>query len=638
VTLYGKLGIPELAQKLPQRCLPPGASVGMTTPEATEHLGLNEPIPVIQGGADAFVGMIGLGCVRPGQMCLITGSSHLHCVVTSQKGTAPGSWGAYAGAPLPGLKFAEGGQSSTGSLLRWARDNLLTPGGAVGSGAQSASALSYAELDAEAADVPPGADGLVALETFQGSRTPVTDPMARGAFVGFTLSHKRAHLWRALLEAVCFGTRACVEALQAAGHPCQEIIMAGGATRSPLWLQLHADVTGKSVVVCENTDAPLLGCAVLAAVGIGVHNSVPDAVAAMVRVARRVQPDPVVSARYDDLFERVYRPLADAVRPISHAIATAGPRSSSAVKQTVELSGGMTARSPRRRRYKIDELVLVGEADSDVDAEATTETEDTDAEGDGLHEEERYRPVVSPSLLACDWSRIRHEVGRCLKANANRLHVDVFDGAYLDSPKALTFGPQMVSAIRRSCDDRTSRDAVGATPPAILDLHMCVERPRRYVAPMAEAGGDRFVFQWEAMNGNTEAAIELAVEIRAAGMACGISINPKTSVGEIFPVLATNLVDLVDVLAVEPGFGGQVFQRRVLEKVRRLKEWRKENRVDFDIMVDGGINHESAGDALEAGANLLVSGSYLFNHKLGMTKAIETILKQGEPRPDVLLN
>jgi ribulose-phosphate 3-epimerase len=300
----------------------------------------------------------------------------------------------------------------------------------------------------------------------------------------------------------------------------------------------------------------------------------------------------------------------------------------------------LRAFSPRskRRRYAIEELVLVGgggEIDTD---DFATEAEESDAEASNSPDlERRYRPLVSPSLLGCDWSRIRHEVGRCLKAGASRLHVDVFDGVFLDSPKALTFGPQMVAAIRRSCDRAASRigrareggdDRAGAAPHATLDLHMCVDKPRRYVVPMAEAGGDRFVFQWEAM-GSAEAAIELAVDVRAAGMACGVSINPGTSIDEIYPLLATNLVDVVDVLAVEPGFGGQVFQRRVLEKVRRLKEWREENRVDFDIMVDGGINHESAGEAVEAGANVLVSGSYLFNHKHGVASAIEGLLQQG---------
>ena len=306
LSLYETLGIPELSEKLPSRCMAMGTEVGKLTKEASEHTGLPEGLPVIQGGPDAFVGMIGLGCVHAGQICLITGSSHLHCVVTSHPTSARGTWGAYKGSPLPGLNFAEGGQSSTGSVIRWMR-NIL--GGA----------MSYAELDEEATAIAPGSDGLVALETFQGQRTPTTDPLAKGALLGLTLSHTRAHIWRALMEAVCFGTRSCIEALAAAGHDCDEIILAGGIARSPLWLQMHADVTGKPVVVCENSDAPLLGCAILASVGGGTFKSANDAVKAMVRVAKKIEPNERVALTYSKMYQEVYSKVPDAVRPISHA-------------------------------------------------------------------------------------------------------------------------------------------------------------------------------------------------------------------------------------------------------------------------------------------------------------------------------
>ena len=166
LSLYKKLGVPELADKLPQKCLPMGAVIGGLTPEAAKHLGLPEGLPVVQGGPDAFVGMVGLGCIHPGQLCLITGSSHLHCAVTSKPQTSWGVWGAYKGAPLPGINLAEGGQSSTGSIIRWARSLF------------GADDVEYKLLDEEAAQIVPGSDGLVALETFQGSRTPVTDPLA----------------------------------------------------------------------------------------------------------------------------------------------------------------------------------------------------------------------------------------------------------------------------------------------------------------------------------------------------------------------------------------------------------------------------------------------------------------------------
>jgi len=537
MSLYEKLGMLDLADKLPKKCLSMGSLVGTLTKDAAEHLDLNEGLPVAQGGPDAFVGMVGLGCIHPQQLCLITGSSHLHCVVTSQPSTASGTWGAYKGAPLPGINFAEGGQSSTGSIIRWAKALF---------GAQK---LEYSVLDEEASLIEPGCDGLVALETFQGSRTPVTDPLARGALIGLTLSHSRSHIWRAMMEAVCFGTRACVDALEHAGHTCNEIIIAGGTTRSPLWLQMHADVTKKPVILCENIDAPLLGCAILASVGAGVHSSVEEAVNAMVRVSRRVEPDANTVDKYDNIYNNVYTKVSPAVQPIIHNISA--------------LRGG----------------------------------------GGGVEICESDGVIVSPSLLACDWANIEKEIIRCVEANLYRLHIDSFDGVFLNSPDAFTFGPQMVNAMRSVSKD------------VILDVHLCVDRPARYVEPMSRAGASRLIFQWEAMDHQLKDAIALAKDIRDNSMHCGISINPETEVTEILPLLETGFVDSVNVLGVNPGFGGQHFQEKVLEKLKHIKRWSNQNNIKVDLIIDGGVNDQTAASVRDAGANILVTGSYLFNHK-----------------------
>jgi len=572
MSLYNKLGIPDLAEKLPQKCLPMGAVVGHLTTQAASDLHLKEGVPVVQGGADAFVGMIGLGCIEPGQLCLITGSSHLHCVVTSQPSTAPGTWGAYRGAPLQGMNFAEGGQSSTGSIVRWAKHELFegNNGGKY--------EVSYKELDDAASKVPPGSDGLVALETFQGSRTPMTDPLARGALMGLTLSHTRAHIWRALLEGVCFGTKACIDGLAKAGHEADEIIIAGGATRSPLWLQMHADVTGLPVIVCENEDAPLLGCAILASVGVGIHKDVEGAVKAMVRQAKRVEPNQHVKERYAKLYSQVYSKVSEAARPVAHAIASLRGGSEDGVSPTTP---------PRTNK----------------------------------------RVIISPSILAADWADVKVEIQRCVAAGATQIHVDIFDGVFLDSPLALTFGPKMVQDIRKSCSKEV-----------ILDLHICVDRPERYVSAMAQAGGNRFIFQWEAMfdGGNAVSeqnamalyrAIQLSKEAQASGMQCGISINPGTDLDGVYPLLQTGLIDLVDILAVEPGFGGQTFQTKVLTKIEELRRWRSQQAVDFDILVDGGINSKTAAAVIKAGADILVAGTFLFQHPTSMQDGLSDLLQ-----------
>lgn len=430
----------------------------------------------------------------------------------------------------------------------------------------------YKELDEEASKISPGCDGLVALETFQGSRTPVTDPLQRGALLGLTLSHTRAHIWRALMESVCFGTRSCLEGLEKAGHGCDEIVIAGGATRSDLWLQMHADVTGKPVVVCEFIDAPLLGCAILASVNAGVHKTVNDAVNSMVRKSKRVKPSKVSLKTYDELYTRIYSGLGSATRPIHHAIA--------AFSRGGHISAARTTLN-----------------DDDESNKCRTRSSNDDR---------CEFPTISPSLLASDWSNIRGEVRRCLDAGCSRLHIDIFDGVFLDSPHALTFGPQMVDAIRRCSDD------------TILDLHVCVDRPARYIQAMKEAGGNTFIFQWEAVKDAREplkAALDIAREVVKSGMDCGISINPSTSVEEIYPLLKSGLIAVVDVLAVEPGFGGQSFQDSAVEKIKILSQFRENNSIEnnhFEIMVDGGINKDTAERVTSA--DILVAGTFLFKH------------------------
>ena len=177
--LLRRCGLEALEEKWPRTCVAMGQPAGALTAAAAQHLGLKEGTPVSQGGADAFVGLVGLGTATRGGVGVITGSSSLHLAVAPapSKGPpkgAPGVWGPYRGAPLSDLAMSEGGQSTTGAALQWARRIF---GGDV----------SFDDLEAEAAALPVGAEGCAALETFQGARTPETDPKARGALYGLTL-------------------------------------------------------------------------------------------------------------------------------------------------------------------------------------------------------------------------------------------------------------------------------------------------------------------------------------------------------------------------------------------------------------------------------------------------------------------
>jgi ribulose kinase len=159
--------------------------------------------------------------------------------------------------------------------------------------------VGYDTLNAEAAAVPPGCEGLSCLDHFQGNRTPHTDPLSRGALVGLTLAHGRAHIFRGLMESVAFGTRLILETMAERGYRPDSIVIAGGAVRSALWLQIHADVCNIPFVLTKETEAPMLGCGVLAAVAAGIYPDVAAAVQCMVHVDRVVQPDPAAHRQYE---------------------------------------------------------------------------------------------------------------------------------------------------------------------------------------------------------------------------------------------------------------------------------------------------------------------------------------------------
>lgn len=302
ISLLERLGIADLAAKWPAEVLAPGDPVGKLTSEAADHLGLPAGLLVAQGGSDAEIGVIGLGVIEPGQLALITGSSHLHLGIAGGEFHKPGVWGTYADAIYPGRHLVEGGQTSTGSVVNWFKTHF-------------AAETSYDALDQAAARLPPGAEGLLALDHFQGNRTPYTDAASRGALTGLTLKHTPAHVFRAIMESVCFGTRLILESMNGPEFRIDRITVAGGATNSPLWLQLHADIAGLPLTLTEVPDAPALGAAIFAAVAAGAHRSIDEGVAAMVRRTRVIEPDPASHDAYEPIFAQ-YRELYQALKRV----------------------------------------------------------------------------------------------------------------------------------------------------------------------------------------------------------------------------------------------------------------------------------------------------------------------------------
>jgi ribulokinase len=293
-TLLAALDLEDLRSKWPSEIVAAGEVIGPLTASAADHLGLTTGTLVIQGGADAFIGMIGLGVANVGQLALVTGSSHLQLAVTDRPISAPGLWGSYADVVYPDRHVLEGGQSASGSMIAWLR-RFIGPD------------VDLNQLNHEAAELPPGSEGLIVLDHFQGNRTPHTDALSRGALVGLSLSHGRAHVFRAMIESICFGTRSILDAMNAAGLRVDEIVVGGGASRSPLWLQIHADTANLPVKVAKFADAPVLGSAILAAVGAGEFPDIDVGISAMVGIDRVVAPDLANALRYREIMDRYNR-------------------------------------------------------------------------------------------------------------------------------------------------------------------------------------------------------------------------------------------------------------------------------------------------------------------------------------------
>ncbi len=321
LALYRKVGLEDLFDKVPERIVKIGEVVGGLSPEMARAMGLRAGIPVGGGGADAYMGVIGINALAEGTIALITGSSHLQVGVTDRDIHTRGLFGTFPEALVPGLQVIEAGQVSTGSVVRWFTSNFV--GSDIASAAEKAGRSVYDELNARAASIPPGSEGLVVLEHWQGNRTPWTDPWSRGVIRGLTLGHGPAHVYRAILEGVAFGTEVILRKMAQEGVRVEKLVACGGATQSPLWMQIHADVSGKPIAIPEEQQAVTLGSAIAGAVAAGVHPSLTAAASAMVRVASVVEPDAKAHERYAGLVEH-YTATYDSLKEASRRRVQAG--------------------------------------------------------------------------------------------------------------------------------------------------------------------------------------------------------------------------------------------------------------------------------------------------------------------------
>ncbi|MDC0532898.1 ribulose-phosphate 3-epimerase [Candidatus Pelagibacter sp.] len=212
---------------------------------------------------------------------------------------------------------------------------------------------------------------------------------------------------------------------------------------------------------------------------------------------------------------------------------------------------------------------------------------------------------ISPSILSADFSQLGNEIKRLEEGGADLIHVDVMDGHFVPN---LTIGPPVIKALKKNCSIK-------------FDVHLMISPVHKYIDAYADAGADIITIHPEATD-DLSASIK---KIKDLGKKVGVSLNPATKVSIIKGHLEQ--IDLVLIMSVNPGFGGQKFMPEVLDKIKELKNIQKVQNIDFDIEIDGGINFENSKIAIKAGANILVSGTTIFKSNNGDIKKNIDLLK-----------
>lgn len=298
-------GLAEAAQRrMPGRHVAPGVGVGELCEAMGARLGVRAGVPVSAAIIDAHAGVPGAGVAAPGEMVLVMGTSGCHMLLSEHEARIPGVAGIVKDGIVPGYYGIETGQAAMGDAFEFVR--RLT------------GARGFEELEAAAAAVAPGAEGVVCVDWFNGCRTPLMDGSLRGAFVGLTLHHDAAHLYRAALEGSAFGLRWIVETLRGAGVRVERFVATGGLpSRSPLFMKIVASVLESPVAIADVERGPALGAAILGALAAGRagggFEDIGEAVGAMGGGHRVVESMGEWVGVYDDAYAK-YREAAESMR------------------------------------------------------------------------------------------------------------------------------------------------------------------------------------------------------------------------------------------------------------------------------------------------------------------------------------
>lgn len=295
------LGFP--LDKLPQIV---GATdiVGELSDHAGQDLGLPGGIPIVAGGGDGQLAAAGTGIVVPGNVMVNLGTATGVQVYLAEPTFDPSQTLNCAAHVVPGAWEMEGHTQASGTVFRWFRDEF---GKLELAQAKESGLDAYDLLVQQADNAPPGSDDLLFLPTFNGSTAPIVDSHARGAFIGLKLAHKRSHIIRSLLEGISFEIRWMLDTIAATGVPVEEIRLAGGGSKNPIWNQIHADIFDRPIFTVHNPDAAMVGAAMCAAVALGYYDDFNSASEAFVQLGPPTEPRSENAEIYGQTYARYTR-------------------------------------------------------------------------------------------------------------------------------------------------------------------------------------------------------------------------------------------------------------------------------------------------------------------------------------------
>ncbi len=298
------------AQKCQEAVVAPGSLVGRLTPAWAARLGLPAGLPVAAGIIDAHSATIGAGVTQPGTMFLIMGTSTCHMLLGDREVRVPGISGVVEDGIVPGLYGYEAGQAGVGDSFAWFVENGVPP--AYHDEAKARGVSLHEVLSEKAARLAPGESGLLALDWWNGCRTPLVNARLSGLLVGMTLATRPEEIYRALIEATAFGTRLIVETFTSDGVPVNKLLAGGGLTKNTFLMQTYADITGQEIGVVGSPEVSALGAAMLGAVAAGAEGGGYADLTAAARqmapeVARTYVPHPEAAPVYDRLYRQYVR-------------------------------------------------------------------------------------------------------------------------------------------------------------------------------------------------------------------------------------------------------------------------------------------------------------------------------------------